>query len=66
MQCEADHETIEAYALGKLQDSELDVHVLTCRLCQERILEVRSWDTFLHRAKKQLIDVAKPSGGERR
>ena len=62
MQCKADHERIEAYALGKLQDSELEMHVLTCRLCQDRIVEARSWDAFLHRAKKQLIDVATPSG----
>lgn len=66
MQCNADHETIEAYALGKVQDSELEMHVLTCRSCQQRILEVRSWDTFLHRARKQLIDASKPSGGDRR
>lgn len=61
MQCKADPEKIEAYALGKLQDSELAAHVAGCRICQERILEVRSWDTFVHRARKQLMDVAKPS-----
>jgi hypothetical protein len=28
MQCQVDHERIEAYALGKLQNSELEVRAL--------------------------------------
>ena len=46
---------IEAYALGKLHDPELDTHVATCTNCQERIAEARSWDTFLNRARQWML-----------
>jgi len=55
MQCTMDPEMIELYALGKLHDPELDVHVSTCPKCQERIAEARSWDTFLNRARQWML-----------
>jgi hypothetical protein len=66
MRCKIDNETIEVYALGRLRDPELDAHVPTCRQCQERIIEARSWDTFLHRAKKWLIEASPPYSGDKR
>ncbi len=61
MQC-TDHETIEAYALGKREDAALETHLLTCRLCQARVLEARRWDAYLSKAKKQLIDASQQIG----
>jgi anti-sigma factor RsiW len=62
MPCKLDHETIDAYALGKLRDSEVEAHLHTCPKCRERVAEARNWDKFVRRAKKRLIEVAPVEG----
>jgi len=52
MKCKIDDETIEQYALGKLTDPRLEVHILTCVNCQAKIADARNWDAFLVRARQ--------------
>ena len=58
MPCKFDQETIDAYALGKLRDSEVEAHLLACPKCRERVAEARNWDKFVRQAKRRLIEVA--------
>jgi len=63
--CGIDDETMERYAMDRLQDAVVCEHLETCAFCKARVAERRQWIADLKRVLQAQL-AAKPSDRTRR